>query len=854
MTPKQIDEGKVDQKLESEEEKRREKEQIGKEKGVAGVEIVEEMEKAYIDYAMSVIVQRALPSVEDGLKPVHRRILYAMHSIGLEPGKPTKKSATVVGEVLGKYHPHGDAAVYDSMVRMAQDFSLRYPLVHGQGNFGSMDGDSPAAMRYTEAKLSKISGELLDDLDRETVKMRPNFDNSLKEPETLPAKLPNLLLNGSTGIAVGMATNIPPHNLTEVCDAVIECINKPQVTSEELSEFVRGPDFPTGGVITEEGLKELYKTGKGRVVVRAQTRVDEEKGKPRIIISEIPYMVNKSDLVKAIAKLATEKKLPDVSDLRDESAKGKVRIVIELKKGVDPKFTLNKLFKLTNLQTNFDVNMLALVGNQPRVLSLKEVIDEYIKYRRLVVRNRCKFDLKKAEDRLEIVLGLLIALKDIDKVVELIKKSDNTTAAHDGLMKKFGLTSRQAKAVLEIRLQQLTHLEAGKLKDEEKKLKDEIEALKKILSDEKEILKVIKKEVSDLKSKYGDERRTKIIKKIAEIAEKDLIEKKDVVVMLTEAGYLKRVDLKAYREQKRGGAGVSGTELKEEDFVRTMVTCSTHDYLLFFTSLGRVYWLKANDVPASERQSKGKAIVNVLNLRPEEKVANVMALKDFELGYVMFATKLGIVKKIPLKDLAKPRNAGVRVINLPVDNSDVMINVQRVADKQEVLLVTKDGKAIRFSADEVRAMGRASYGVRGIELNKSDEVVAMESIPLKGKISILTLTRLGYGKRSDLDDYRKTARAGKGVINFGVSSKTGSVITSLSVTDKDSIIATTTKGMVLRTSMKNIRIMGRATQGVHIVRLKDGDKLASVVKVPVAEEGEIPSVPVTENVQAKLVG
>ncbi|MDP1695870.1 MAG: DNA gyrase subunit A [archaeon] len=988
------------------------------------------MQKSYIDYAMSVIVQRALPSVEDGLKPVHRRILYAMHKLGLEPGKPTVKSARIVGDTMGKYHPHGNLAVYDALVRMAQDFSLRYPLVHGQGNFGcftadtkvkladgrdlsfielieehkqgkrnftftvdiensdnkvanssefskgqfpktgdtinrivhngiikiaeiknprktrenaeiikvildnggkirctpnhkfmlkdgsykeakdlksgdslmslyeeeidikpranhkvvgieflnefadvydltidkthnfalasgifvhnSLDGDSPAADRYTEAKLSKIAGELLEDLDKDTVKMRPNFDNSLEEPETLPAKLPNLLLNGATGIAVGMATNIPPHNLTEICEAIMECINKPDVTSEELSEIVKGPDFPTGGTITEEGLKELYKTGKGRVIIRGRTSIEEEKGRPYILITEIPYMVNKADLVKDIARLATEKKLSDVSDLRDESSKGKVRIVIELRKGVDPKFTLNKLYKMTNVQTSFDVNMLALVGNQPRVLGLKDILEEYIKYRRKIVRNRSKFELKMAEDRLEIVLGLVIALKDIDKIVELIKKSDNASAAHESLMKKFELTTRQAKAVLEIRLQQLTHMEVGKLKDEEKKLKDIIAELKTLLGDEKEILKVIKKEISEIKSKYGDDRKTRVIKRIAEIAEKDLIEKKDVVVMLTEAGYLKRVDLKVYREQKRGGAGVSGTELKEEDFVKTMVTCSTHDYLLFFTSLGRVYWLKSNDVPASERQSKGKAIVNVLDLRLEEKIANVMALKDFELGYVIFATKLGIVKKIPLKDLAKPRNAGVRVINLPVDNSDVVINVRVVYDKQEVILVTKDGKAIRFNSDEVRAMGRASYGVKGIELNKTDEIVSIESIPLKGKVTILTVTKLGYGKRSDLEDYRKTARAGKGVINFGVSSKTGDVISSISVTDKDSVIATTVKGMVLRTSMKDIRVMGRATQGVHVVRLKDGDKVASIVKVPVAEEGEVPAVVSPANVQAKL--
>lgn len=828
-------EKEIEKELEEAEKKRREKEQIGEEKGVIATEIVEEMEQSFIDYAMSVIVDRALPAVEDGLKPVHRRILYAMHSIGLDSSKPTKKSATVVGEVLGKYHPHGDIPVYEALVRLAQDFSLRYPLVHGQGNFGSMDGDSPAAMRYTEAKLSKIASELLADIEKETVVMKPNFDNSTKEPETLPAKLPNLLINGATGIAVGMATNIPPHNLNEVCDAITAHIQNPNITIEELTEIVTGPDFPTGGLITGPGIKEMYRTGKGKIIIRAKTSIEEHKGKPLIIISELPYMVNKAELVKEIARLATEKKLPDVSDLRDESAKGKIRIVIELKKGVDPKFTLNKLYKMTNVETSFDANLLALVDKRPRVLNLKEIIEEYIKYRKLIVRRRSQFDLKKAEDRLEIVKGLLLALKEIDKVVEFIKRSENTTAAHDGLMKKFGLTDRQAKAVLEIRLQQLTHLEADKLKKEENDLNTTISELKHLLSDEKEILKVIKKEVTELKNKYGDERRTKILKHVQEITEKDLIEKKDVVVMTTSLGYIKRVDLKAYREQKRGGSGVSGAELKDEDFVTKMITCSTHDFLLFFTSRGRVYWLKANDVPASERQSKGKAIVNLLNIKDEE-ISNVLALKDFEKGYLMFATKLGIVKKLPVKDVSKPRNTGVRVINLPLDGSDKVINVKHIEDAQEVLLITKKGQAIRFSADEVRPMGRASYGVKGAELEKNDEVVSLEVLPKDGKTTIFTLTTKGFGKRTELEEYRKTSRGAKGVINLAVSEKTGDVIGSLSVNDKDSVIITTSKGMVIRVPIKDLRVMGRATQGVHVVRLKDNDKVADVVKVPESEE------------------
>lgn len=835
MAKEENGEDNLEQEMLADEQKRREKDQIGTEKGVAAVEIVEQMEQAFIDYAMSVIVDRALPAVEDGLKPVHRRILYAMSTLNLDASKSTMKCARIVGEAMGKYHPHGNIAIYDSLVRMAQDFSLRYPLIHGQGNFGSMDGDSAAADRYTEAKLSKISEELLSDIDKETVKMRPNFDNSLKEPETLPGKLPNLLLNGATGIAVGMATNIPPHNLTEVSDAIIEYINKPSITVDELAEIVKGPDFPTGGLITGSGIKDMYKTGKGRIVIRARTEIEEDKkGRTSIVIKEIPYMVNKSELVKTIAKLATEKKLPDIYDLRDESAKGKVRIVIELKKDVDPKFTLNKLYTLTNVETTFDANLLALVQNRPRVLNLKDIITEYVNYRQLTVRNRSKFELKKAEDRLEIVEGLLKALKEIDKVVEFIKKSANASEAHDGLMKKFELTDRQAKAVLEIRLQQLTHLESGKLKEEEKKLKELISELNKILGDEKEILKVIKKEVQEIKSKYGDERRTKILRRVDEITEHDLIEKKDVVVMMTSGGYIKRVDVKAYKEQRRGGQGVTGAELKDEDFVTRLLTCSTHDYLLFFTSRGRVYWLKANDVPASERQSKGKAIINVLELR-DETISNVLAVKDFEKDYLMFATRKGIVKKLPLKDLAKPRNTGVRVINLPLDNSDTVVNVRRVEDSQEVLMITKKGQAIRFSSDEVRPMGRASYGVIGADLSKSDEIVSLEALPKDGKTTILTATIKGYGKRTDLEEYRKTSRGTKGVITLDTTDKTGDVLTALSVDGKDSVIATTNKGMIIRVNMKDIRVMGRATQGVRLVNLKEGDKLADLVKVPVAE-------------------
>jgi DNA gyrase subunit A len=712
---------------------------------------------------------------------------------------------------------------------------MRYPLVQGQGNFGSVDGDSPAAMRYTEAKLSKISAELLEDLEKETVKMRPNFDNSLEEPETLPAKLPNLLLNGTTGIAVGMATNIPPHNLSELCDAIIAYINKPEITIEQLAEIVAGPDFPTGGIISSSGVKDMYLTGKGKIIMRSKIKTEEKKGKTLVVITEIPYMVNKSELVKEIATLVTEKKLTDISDLRDESAKGEIRIVIELKKNIDPKFVINKLYKLTRAQSNFDANILAIVGKEPRILNLKNVIEEYVKYRKIIITNRSKFELKKAEDRLEIVLGLLKALKQIDAIVDFIKKSKNAAEAHEGLMKKFDLTDRQSKAVLETRLQQLTSMEKEKLQAEEAKLKESIAKLKKILSNIQEVLSIIKSEVKELKEKYGDERRTKVVRRFDEISEEDLVEKKDVVITITNSGYIKRVDIKTYREQKRGGQGVTGTDLKEEDFVSRLITCSTHDYLLFFTTRGRVYWLKANDVPASERQSKGRALANVLALK-DEVIANVMPLHNFESGYLFFATKLGQVKKLNVKDVSKPRSTGVRIMNLPPDNSDSIINVERVEEHQEVLLITKHGQAIRFNTDEVRPMGRASYGVKGAELGKGDAVVALEALPKDGKTTILTLTTKGFGKRSELEEYRKTSRGAKGVITLKVTDKTGEVLSALSVNNKDSIIATTTKGMMIRTSMKDLRVMGRATQGVHVVKLKDGDKLADVVKIPSEEE------------------
>ncbi len=799
---------------------------------ILNAEISKEMKKSYIDYAMSVIVSRALPSVEDGLKPVHRRILYAMKKMGLEKGM-TKKSARIVGDVIGKYHPHGDTAVYDSMVRMAQDFSLRYPLVLGQGNFGSMDGDSPAAQRYTEAKLAKISIELLQDIEKETVKMIPNFDNSEKEPVVLPGKLPNLLINGSSGIAVGMTTNIPPHNLVEVCDAIIAMINKPKIAIDELMEIIRGPDFPTGGQIVAENLKDLYENGKASFVIRGKVSSEEKKGKELIVITEIPYQVNKSDLVKSIAELVRDKKLVDVSDVRDESSKGKVRVVIELKKGANSQFTINRLFKSTRLQSRFDAVLVALVNGVPKTLNLRQIIQCYIDYRRRIIRKRTEFDLRKAEARLHIVEGLLIAQKNLDAVIETIKKSRTSAEAGEALQKKFKLSKKQAEAILEITLKSLTALEREKLQKEEKDLKELITKLRKILDDEKEILKIIRLELNELKKNYGDKRRSQIIKSIKEIKERDLVQKKDVVITITEKGYIKRMPYRVYNEQKRGGRGVIGAELTSDDFVKKLISCSTHDYLLLFTRRGRVFWLKAYKVPETQRYGKGQAIINLLNVK-DDSITNVIAVKDFK-NYLFIGTKKGIVKKIKLELFSKPRNTGVRIINLPNDGSDGVVDVKCVFKGQEIMLLSKKGQAIRFNSDNVRDMGRASYGVTGIKMDKGDEVVSLE-IAGDVKDSILTITEKGYGKRSKIEDYRKTGRAGKGVKNLKIGDKTGDVVSSLNVINSDKFVVSTKKGIVIRTNVSDLRVMGRVTSGVRIIRLGQGDRVSAIAKLV---EGEV---------------
>lgn len=813
-------------------------------KDILNTEISGEMKKSYLDYAMSVIVARALPAVEDGLKPVHRRILYSMYLLGLQPNKPTRKSARIVGDVLGKFHPHGDIAVYDALVRMAQDFSLRYPLVFGQGNFGSTE-DPPAHMRYTEAKLMPIAMELLQDIDKETVKFVSNFDNSLKEPELLPGKLPVLILNGASGIAVGMATNIPPHNITEVCDAITAYIKNPDINIEKITEIITGPDFPTGGYVSGDMLG-LYKTGRGGLVLRGKTTTETIRNKEAIVITEIPYMLNKSTLVSQIAEMIQNKKLKDISDLRDESSKGKIRIVLELRKGANPKFVTNALYKYTRLQDVFNANFLALVKGQPKILNIKEVLKEYVEYRKKIITNRTKFELNRATERLEIVEGLLLALKNIDAVIKFIKASKNTSEALEGLVQKFTLTRKQAQAVLETKLQQLTSLEQEKLRKEEKELKEKIAEFQKLLGDIKEILKVIVKEISEIKRDYADPRRTYVLQRMTEISEKDLVQKKDVVITITEKGYCKRMDVKSYREQRRGGRGIIGSNLATGDFVRQLITCSTYDYLMFFTTKGRVLWLKAYDIPEAERYSKGRALSNLLNLK-EENITSVISVSKFE-DLLFMATKKGIVKKISLDNFSKPRASGIRAINLPGDNSDVLIDVQivkrpKTGPGEEVLLATKKGKAIRFNSDDVREMGRTSYGVTGIKLEKGgadkgkpgslyDEVISLEILNTR---EVLTITKNGYGKRTAVKDYRKTARAGKGVKNLKITDKTGDIVTTVSVNPTDSIIITTAKGMVIRTSLKNIRVMGRATQGVRIVRLAPGDNVTDLVKVQEAD-------------------
>ena len=806
------------------------------EEQIQEVLIEKEMKKAYIDYAMSVIVSRALPDVADGLKPVQRRILYAMHAMSLHHDKPTKKCARIVGEVLGKFHPHGDASVYEALARLTQDFSLRYPLITGQGNFGSIDGDPPAAQRYTEAKLSAISSEMLADIEKETVDFKANFDNSLKEPKILPAKIPNLLVNGASGIAVGMATNIPPHNLGEVVDATIAYIKNPKIEIKQLLDIIQGPDFPTAGVIYREGLNDLYTTGRGAFTVRAKAGIEDVKhvrsGKQAIVITEIPYQVNKANLIIGIAKLVRDKRLTDISNIRDESAKGKIRVVLEIRRGADANIILNKLYNLTQMQTRFNGMMLAIVDGAPKLLNIKEIIEQFVKHRKNVVERRSKFELKRAEDRIHILEGLLLALGEIDSVISLIRKSKAVTEAASQLISKLKLSQKQADAILEMRLSRLTALEHRKLRDDQKSLEELIKELKITLGSDTTILEVVRKELLEIRRKYGDERRTKIQGKLKTFSERELVTKETVAVTLTAKGYIKRLPLNVYREQLRGGRGITGTELTSGDALKEAFVCSTHDYLLFFTNKGKAFSLQAFEVPEATRYSKGKAIVNILGVKGEN-VETTLAVKQFE-GSLILVTKKGILKKMDLKNFSKIHKSGIIAINLPEDKGDELIDALFLKEKEELFLGTSKGIAIRFSATGLRSVGRTAYGVIGIKLDKDDFVVGAEVLPAVKeelqKISILTVTEKGYGKRTAIDKYRKTARAGKGITNLKVTDKTGNVAGLIKVND-DSIIVITQKGMVIRTSAKNIRQAGRSTQGVRVIRLAENDRVIALARI-----------------------
>lgn len=801
--------------------------------------IISEVQESYINYAMSVIISRALPDVRDGLKPVHRRILYAMWESGLRSGAKFRKSATIVGNVLSLYHPHGDSAVYDSMVRLAQDFSLRYPLVHGQGNFGSMDGDSAAAYRYTEAKLAKIAEEMLFDIESDTVDFYPNYDGTHLEPQVLPAKLPNLLLNGSMGIAVGMATNIPPHNLTELCDGIIHLIDHPDADSEELTEFVKGPDFPTGGIIYDKKeIAQAYATGRGRVVVRAKTEIVEDKaGQFKIIVNEIPYQVNKATLVEKIANLVHEKKIEGIKDLRDESNKEGVRIVIELKKDSYPKKILNQLFNLTQLQDTFNFNMLALIdGIQPRVLNLKTILEEYIKHRKNVVRRRTEFYLKKAEERAHILKGLKIALDNIDAVIKTIKQSKDKEAARTNLMNKFKLTEIQANAILEMKLQQLANLERQKIEDELKEKLALIKELQAILSSAKKIQDIVKKEVIELKEKFGDDRRTQIVAHgVKDFSTEDLIPNEDTIVMITQDGYIKRLPPDTFKTQHRGGKGVIGVTTKEEDVVEHLFSTTTHADLLFFTTKGRVFQLKAHEVPQGSRTSKGQAIVNFLQLAPEEKISAVLSLTDLsEFKYLVMVTRDGVTKKVDIKDFANVRRSGL--IALKLKGSDILMWVKPSTGADEIMLITSGGQSIRFKEKLIRAMGRNAAGVRGMRLKGTDKIVGMDIIDpkLDKSFQLFIISEEGLGKRTPLSQYRLQGRGGSGIKTAKITKKTGKIIGAYVVNSKDErdLMIMSTKGQIIRLPFGTVSVSGRATQGVKLMRFKEtNDKVASVTLV-----------------------
>ena len=815
------------------------------------IHIEDEMRSAYIDYSMSVIVSRALPDVRDGLKPVHRRVLYGMLDLGVLSNRPYKKSARIVGEVLGKYHPHGDSSVYDTMVRMAQHWSLRYPLVDGQGNFGSVDGDSPAAMRYTEARLRKIAEELLSDLDKDTVDFSPNFDDSLEEPSVLPAKIPNLLVNGASGIAVGMATNMPPHNLTEVVNGIIAYIDNRDIDIAGLMQHVKAPDFPTGGVIYGyDGVKSAFETGRGRVVMRAKASFEEIRpGKEAIIVTEIPYQVNKAEMIKRTAELVNDKKIEGISDLRDESDRRGMRIVYELKRDAIPNVVLNMLYKYTALQTSFSVNNVALVKGRPETLNLKDMIHHYVEHRHEVVIRRTEYELKKAEERAHILEGLLIALDNLDEVIALIRASQTPEIARTGLMEKFELSEIQARAILDLRLQKLTGLERDKIKEEHAELMKLIDHLRAILANEDLRMQIIKDELAEVTEKYGDERRSQIEYSASEMSIEDLIPDETVVVTISHLGYIKRTSLNEYKTQARGGVGSRGSTTRDEDFLEHLFIATNHNYLLVFTEKGKCFWMRVFEIPEGTKASKGRAIQNMINIESDDKVMayiNVKDLKDEDYinsHFVVMATKNGVVKKTSLESYSRPRSNGINAIT--VKDGDQLLEAKLTNGKSEIILAKKSGKAIRFNEQTVRAVGRNAQGVKGVTLEgKGDEVVGMVCVD-DPEATILVVSEKGYGKRTYLNDpedgepvYRITNRGGKGVKTLNITDKTGALIAIRLVTDKDHLMIINKSGIIIRMKVEDMRVMGRATQGVRLINLRNGDSIAAVAKVEVDEDEE----------------
>lgn len=801
------------------------------------VDINNEMKKSYIDYAMSVIAGRALPDVKDGLKPVHRRILYAMNELGLSPDQSFRKSARIVGDVLGKYHPHGDSSVYDAMVRMAQDFSIRYLLVNGHGNFGSVDGDGAAAMRYTEAKMTKLAVEMLRDINKNTVDFSPNFDETLKEPTVLPSRFPNLLVNGSNGIAVGMATSIPPHNLGEVIDATVYMIDHEEVTIDDMIKNIKGPDFPTGATILgRKGIKEAYRTGQGKVIVRSKVEIEEtNRGKEQIIVKEIPYQVNKARLIEKIAELIRDKKIENISDLRDESDRKGMRIVIELKKDANPYIILNRLYKHTQLQDTYSLILLALVNGEPKILNMYELIHHYLMHQKDIVTRRTQYDLEKAEDRAHILEGLKIALDNIDDIISLIKKSANTAEAKENLIKTYDLSEKQAQAILDMRLQKLTGLERDKIEQEYQELLQLIAQYKEILSNEKLLMNIIKDELLEIKEKYADERRTEIVANTEEIEEEDLIEEEDIAITLTHLGYIKRVPADTYKLQKRGGKGISGLTTRENDFVKQLIYTSTHNFLLFFTNTGKMYRMKAYEIPEAKRHAKGTAIVNLLNLNKGERITAIIPLRTFEKDkYLISVTKKGVTKKTDVTQFDTSRRTGIIAINLKED--DELISVKETTGKSDVIVVTKKGKSICFNEKNVRDMGRTAAGVRAIILDENDEVVAMEVFEMEmieHHDYLLVATQNGYGKRTLLNEYKVQTRGGKGMLTYDREklSKTGDLVGALVVKEDDEIMLINSDGIIIRLNVKEISKFGRATQGVKLMRVDEDTNIISIAKV-----------------------